>query len=108
MTRTSPALSPTVASPSGGAPVRVGPLARVLLGLIAVYRALLSPLIGPVCRFEPSCSRYTAQCVERFGAFRGLWLGARRIARCHPFNPGGFDPPPPSAGHQPPPRAPSH
>jgi putative membrane protein insertion efficiency factor len=108
MTRTSPALSPTAASPSGGAPVRVGPLARVLLGLIAVYRALLSPLIGPVCRFEPSCSRYTAQCVERFGAFRGLWLGARRIARCHPFNPGGYDPPPPPGGPQPPPRAPSH
>jgi len=74
-------------------------LARLLLGLIALYRVLLSPLIGPACRFEPSCSRYTAQCVERFGALRGLWLGARRIARCHPFNPGGYDPPP---------RAPSH
>ena len=68
--------------------------ARAVLGLIGLYRLLLSPLLGPACRFEPSCSRYTAQCVERFGAARGLWLGARRIARCHPWHPGGYDPPP--------------
>jgi hypothetical protein len=90
----------------------VGLAARLVLGLIAVYRTLLAPLIGPVCRFEPSCSRYTAQCVERFGAFRGSWLGMRRIARCHPFNPGGYDPPPLAGGSAapsaPPPRACSH
>ncbi len=67
---------------------------RALLLLIRFYQLTLSRLIGPSCRFEPSCSRYTAVCIERFGAARGSWLGAKRICRCHPFNPGGFDPPP--------------
>jgi hypothetical protein len=65
-----------------------------LLFLIRLYQSTLSRLIGPSCRFEPSCSRYTATCIERFGALRGSWLGIKRIARCHPLNPGGFDPPP--------------
>lgn len=64
------------------------------LGLIRIYWVTLSPLIGGVCRFEPSCSRYTFTCIERFGVLRGSFLGAKRIGRCHPFNPGGFDPPP--------------
>lgn len=64
------------------------------LALIRVYQIVLSPLIGQSCRFEPSCSRYTATCIERFGAARGSWLGLRRIMRCHPFHPGGIDPPP--------------
>jgi putative membrane protein insertion efficiency factor len=62
------------------------------------YQRVLSPLLGPTCRFHPSCSSYTVTCVERFGATRGLWLGARRVARCHPFHPGGFDPPPEAPG----------
>lgn len=66
----------------------------LVLALIRLYQVTLSPLIGQSCRFEPSCSRYTATCVERFGAMRGSWLGVRRILRCHPFNPGGYDPPP--------------
>lgn len=67
---------------------------RLLLFLIRIYWWTLSPLIGQVCRFHPSCSRYTATCVERFGAAKGGWLGVKRICRCHPLNPGGFDPPP--------------
>jgi putative membrane protein insertion efficiency factor len=66
-----------------------------LLFLIRLYQMTLSRLIGPSCRFEPSCSRYTATCIERFGALRGSWMGIKRIARCHPFHPGGYDPPPP-------------
>ena len=66
----------------------------LVLTLIRLYQRLLSPILGQNCRFEPSCSRYTATCVERFGAFHGSWLGLRRILRCHPFNSGGYDPPP--------------
>ena len=67
---------------------------RALLFLIRLYQMTLSRLLGPSCRFEPSCSQYTATCIERFGALRGSWLGIKRIGRCHPLNPGGFDPPP--------------
>ncbi|MBM4362504.1 MAG: membrane protein insertion efficiency factor YidD [Deltaproteobacteria bacterium] len=73
---------------------------RVALALIRAYQLLIAPLLGPACRFEPSCSRYTAACIESHGVLRGGWLGLRRIGRCHPFHAGGFDPPPlpPSAG----------
>lgn len=69
-------------------------IARLLLLSIRAYQLLLSPLLGRSCRFEPSCSRYTAACIEAHGAARGSWLGLLRIARCHPFHPGGYDPPP--------------
>lgn len=69
-------------------------IARLLLLVIRLYQLLLSPLIGQSCRFSPSCSRYTAACIETHGALRGSVLGVRRIARCHPFHPGGYDPPP--------------
>jgi putative membrane protein insertion efficiency factor len=67
---------------------------------IRIYQVTLSPLLGPTCRFEPSCSRYAIACIEHHGVVRGLWLSMKRIARCHPWNPGGFDPPPlpPDAG----------
>jgi len=71
-----------------------------LLFTIRLYQMTLSRLIGPTCRFEPSCSHYAATCIERFGAIRGSWLGIKRIARCHPLNPGGFDPPPHGGHHQ--------
>jgi uncharacterized protein len=72
--------------------------ASLILLLIRVYQRTLSPLIGSVCRFSPSCSQYMAVCVERFGASRGVWLGLRRLARCHPFHAGGVDLPPERAG----------
>jgi putative membrane protein insertion efficiency factor len=69
-------------------------MARLLLLLIRIYQLLLSPFLGGQCRFEPSCSRYTAQSIERFGAWRGSVLGVKRIVRCHPFARAGFDPVP--------------
>jgi len=69
-------------------------VARVLIFLIRIYQRTISPLLGPVCRFEPSCSRYAAKCLEHHGALRGSWLAIRRLSRCHPFHPGGYDPPP--------------
>ncbi|HVY31113.1 MAG TPA: membrane protein insertion efficiency factor YidD [Polyangiaceae bacterium] len=69
-------------------------VARLLMLLIRIYQQTLSRLLGPVCRFEPSCSRYTHECLRLHGATRGSWLGFRRIIRCHPFHPGGYDPPP--------------
>ena len=68
-------------------------MSRFLLFAIRAYQLLLSPFLGQSCRFSPSCSHYTAASIEAHGALRGSWLGLRRIARCHPFHPGGYDPP---------------
>jgi uncharacterized protein len=68
--------------------------ARLLMVPIAGYRRFVSPLLPPRCRFAPSCSEYALTAVAEHGAARGLWLAVKRIARCHPFNPGGFDPVP--------------
>ncbi|OGD09029.1 MAG: membrane protein insertion efficiency factor YidD [Candidatus Aminicenantes bacterium RBG_13_62_12] len=64
------------------------------LFLIDVYRKLLSPFLGRNCRFEPTCSQYAREAVEKYGFWRGSWLGLRRLLRCHPFHEGGFDPVP--------------
>lgn len=69
-------------------------MARVLIGLIRLYQWTLSPFTGHGCRHYPSCSEYTAQALAKYGALRGGWLGAKRILRCHPWHPGGYDPVP--------------
>ena len=76
-------------------------IARLAILVIRVYQLTLSPLLGPVCRFTPSCSRYAVTCLERFGFLRGSWLAVWRISRCHPWNPGGYDPPPLPEGQPP-------
>jgi hypothetical protein len=67
---------------------------RVLIAIIRLYQLTLSPWLGPCCRFEPSCSKYAVEAVEKHGCVRGLYLAARRLSRCHPFHPGGLDPVP--------------
>ena len=84
----------TAAGPVDGSR-RSGPVARLLLALVGVYQRWISPALGPHCRFAPSCSTYAAEAVVAHGALRGSWLALRRIARCHPFHPGGHDPVPP-------------
>jgi putative membrane protein insertion efficiency factor len=69
-------------------------MAKVLVALIQAYRYALSPMLGRHCRFYPSCSEYAVEALQRHGALRGGWLAARRLARCHPWHPGGFDPVP--------------
>ena len=69
--------------------------ARILIVPVIGYRRFISPLLPPVCRFAPSCSEYALEALRVHGAVRGLWLAVRRLARCHPFNPGGYDPVPP-------------
>ncbi|MDP9409523.1 MAG: membrane protein insertion efficiency factor YidD [Actinomycetota bacterium] len=65
---------------------------RASIGLIQVYRRFLSPMLPPACRYTPSCSLYTLQAIEKYGALRGITMGVLRLLRCHPFARGGFDP----------------
>ena len=66
----------------------------VLLWLLKAYKRFISPMMPPACRFQPTCSEYAWQAVDRYGALKGSWLAVRRVLRCHPFNPGGYDPVP--------------
>ncbi|MBI1808384.1 MAG: membrane protein insertion efficiency factor YidD [Gemmatimonadetes bacterium] len=67
---------------------------HVLVWIVRAYQVGLSPLLPPSCRYYPTCSAYAIEALEKHGALRGSWLAVRRIARCHPFRPGGFDPVP--------------
>ena len=66
----------------------------LLLGAIRLYQLALSPWLGRQCRYEPTCSRYAAEAIERYGARRGTWLAVKRLARCHPWGRSGYDPVP--------------
>lgn len=74
--------------------LRERPMKKVLLVLIEGYRYLLSPMLGNHCRFHPTCSAYAVEAIEKHGAVRGIGLSVRRVLRCHPFHPGGYDPVP--------------
>jgi putative membrane protein insertion efficiency factor len=64
------------------------------MGLIRVYQLTLAKVLPPSCRFEPSCSHYTYEAINKYGLIKGSWMGFKRILRCNPFNPGGYDPVP--------------
>ena len=76
-------------------------LKTLALWLLRGYQVMISPLLGQTCRFSPSCSNYSMQVIERFGFFKGVYLTAARLLRCHPFHPGGYDPVPAKCSHHP-------
>jgi len=69
-------------------------LSRLLVALVRGYQVVISPLLPASCRYTPSCSQYAVEALQRHGAFKGSWLAARRLGRCHPFRAGGYDPVP--------------
>jgi putative membrane protein insertion efficiency factor len=73
----------------------MNPVKWLVLSLIRFYQKLISPMLPPACRFEPTCSHYTYEAIQVHGVVKGGWMGIKRISRCHPFNPGGYDPVPP-------------
>lgn len=69
-------------------------LAAPLIALVKIYQYAISPMLGRSCRFDPSCSEYAVLALRRYGAIKGIWLATRRVGRCHPWHPGGYDPVP--------------
>ena len=65
---------------------------RILLFVIRFYRSCISPVLPPMCRYQPTCSAYAMEAIERYGAWRGGWMAVRRILRCHPWGGSGYDP----------------
>lgn len=68
---------------------------KVFIKLIRLYQRYISPLTPPTCRFQPTCSNYAFEAISEYGVIKGTWLGTKRILKCHPFHPGGYDPVPP-------------
>lgn len=81
-----------LSGPPGPSPFSTGPAVRAALKLIWIYQHYISPFTPPSCRFTPTCSHYTYQAIERFGLWRGGWLGLGRLCKCHPCHRGGYDP----------------
>lgn len=75
-------------------------LQKILIVIIRFYQVVISPLKPPTCRFYPTCSHYGLEAIKRFGPIKGGWLTIKRIVKCHPFHPGGFDPVPEKNGNQ--------
>ncbi len=75
-------------------PIERATMTWIFKTLIKTYQCVISPYVGTCCRFEPTCSRYTLQAIEKHGSFKGLWLGIGRLLKCHPFHSGGLDPVP--------------
>ncbi|HIE1308776.1 TPA: membrane protein insertion efficiency factor YidD [Serratia marcescens] len=73
----------------------LSPGSRILIWLVRAYQLVISPLLGPRCRFQPTCSHYAIEALSRFGMIKGSWLALKRVLKCHPLNPGGDDPVPP-------------
>lgn len=74
--------------------------AKILVGLVRFYQIVISPIIGPRCRFTPTCSCYALEALKMHGAAKGSWLTAKRILKCHPLNAGGYDPVPPNINNK--------
>lgn len=102
---TEPGPKPSAAPAAGAAPRLfpvprslpgwlLAPLTWSLIALVRGYQKFISPGLPPSCRFAPSCSQYTLEALQRHGAIKGAWLGVRRLVRCHPWHPGGYDPVP--------------
>lgn len=68
-------------------------ISRAMIALVRFYQRAISPLLGSQCRFSPTCSQYMIEAIEKYGPVRGVFKGTLRICRCHPFHPGGYDPP---------------
>ncbi len=77
----------------------VSPVSWLAIGLIKLYKGLISPLLGPRCRFTPTCSTYAIEAIIEHGFVKGCWLSGKRLLKCHPLNVGGYDPVPPKQNH---------